>query len=307
MATVLSTVKDTSKITVLSDLFYEGHRYRKFNQGRAVVTWVVGEFYWRVKVGDRAETTDYVAPPLMLSREKSDDEITWTLLQYLEPDEVRSAFQIVSSPPRTSVSPNQTNPASAAWRSVRPVMWAALAASLLIQIGSAFATRGVQYSVGTYDFPRKPGEETQVYGPFSLPAHRSVNELTATAPLSNNWVELNGSLVETTTGQSFEFANAFEYYYGVDGDGAWSEGSTQGTSLLSAVPAGTYKLIVDGATGAGRNQPTSVALALRHDVLSWQNFWLALTLILSYPAYLLFRRLAFERERWSESDLGSHR
>lgn len=50
---------------------YKGKTYRLFDRSTPVVSAVFGEFYWKVKVGERVKGADYVKPPLMLSREES--------------------------------------------------------------------------------------------------------------------------------------------------------------------------------------------------------------------------------------------
>jgi hypothetical protein len=131
-----------------------------------------------------------------------------------------------------------------------------------------------------------------------------MNELMASAPISNSWVELQCSLVNTATGKSYDFTNGFSYYNGVDSDGRWSEGSTSEAATVSGIPAGTYKLIVaaGGADQAGHPLTVPVSISLRHDVAPWQNFWIGVLIILLYPGYLLYRHYAYERERWSEAD-----
>ena len=85
----------------------------------------------------------------------------------------------------------------------------------------------------------------QVFGPLELPARYSLNELTARAALDNSWVELNSTLVDTTTEESYDFTNAFSFYSGRDSDGYWSEGGNRDTSLVRSIPAGTYNLVVE--------------------------------------------------------------
>jgi Domain of unknown function (DUF4178) len=296
------TIRDVSNVTTTPAAHYRGHYFRRYTHGTAEVRWVVGEFYWRVKVGNEAETRDYVEPPLMLSCEKAPGEITWTLLEYLEPAEVEAAFHI-TSPQREWLAANQPNPASQKLRAIKPILLVALLAVVLVQIGTAIRAHNTRLPVGLYDMGQAKGE-SQAYGPFTFSTPGSMNEFLARAPLHNSWVELQCSLVNTVTGQSFDFTDSFSYYSGRDSDGSWSEGSDSGSTTLTGIPAGTYQLVVaaGGADQSGLPLNVPVSLALRHDVTPWQNFWLALLLILIYPGYLLYRRYASERERWSEAD-----
>jgi hypothetical protein len=180
----------------------------------------------------------------------------------------------------------------------------ALALAILIQAVTAARARSTDMFIGNYDFaPEKP---EQVFGPFTFDAPFSLNEFSAGAGITNSWVELDCALVDTVSNRQYRFSNAFSFYNGVDSDGSWSEGSTRGDSLLAHIPAGSYNLVVEGATGgdAGTKPGPSVYLAMKHDVLPWQNFWIALFCVLAYPLYLVYRSRSFERQRWAQSDFG---
>ena len=50
---------------------YKGKTFRMFERSTPVVSAVFGQFYWKVEVGERVGATDYVRPPLTLSREET--------------------------------------------------------------------------------------------------------------------------------------------------------------------------------------------------------------------------------------------
>ncbi|MFG0263471.1 MAG: DUF4178 domain-containing protein, partial [Novipirellula sp. JB048] len=79
-----------------SQVSYNGKAFRIFDRGVAYVRYVIGEFYWRVEVGERVQTADYIAPPQMLSFETtktdSSEERNVSLATYLSIEEIEAAF-----------------------------------------------------------------------------------------------------------------------------------------------------------------------------------------------------------------------
>ncbi|HEV8443658.1 MAG TPA: hypothetical protein VGQ27_09260, partial [Steroidobacteraceae bacterium] len=121
--------------------------------------------------------------------------------------------------------------------------------------------------------------------------------------LDNSWVELQFSLVNTTTGQNIDFTNARSFYRGTDSDGDWTEEEGDADSLIAGVPAGEYNLVVEGSSGGDSGHGASgVNLELRHDVAPWRNFWIGVAMVLLYPLWLCWRRAQFESNRWADSN-----
>ncbi len=87
-------------ISLLSTIVYQDETYRLYDRGDATVSFVLGEFPWKVKIGERSQNSDYIAPPNMLSLEEtisfasgtSNMEITVSKGTYVTVDEIEQAF-----------------------------------------------------------------------------------------------------------------------------------------------------------------------------------------------------------------------
>ena len=77
---------------------WQNRSYRKQYSYPAQVTWVLGEFYWRVRRDERALVTDYVgsgqASNRRLSREQTGSEVTWSEGATLDPALLARAFSM---------------------------------------------------------------------------------------------------------------------------------------------------------------------------------------------------------------------
>ncbi|MCH2212909.1 MAG: DUF4178 domain-containing protein [Fuerstiella sp.] len=84
--------------TFMGSATYDNQKFSRYDLGTATVRFVLGEFYWKVTVGDMVHTVDYIAPPLMLSSERSESddsqELNVSLGVYKSTEEIEQAFGI---------------------------------------------------------------------------------------------------------------------------------------------------------------------------------------------------------------------
>ncbi|MBU0593537.1 MAG: DUF4178 domain-containing protein [Gammaproteobacteria bacterium] len=282
-----------------------GTEYQHFQTATAKVIYVMGEFTWRVSVGEQAVVSDYVAPPLMLSEERTGGEITWSLAEYIEPEEVATAFklkQVLLRP--IGVAPNQPSPhLGKVWP-----FWKAFGAftlsALLIQIVFMIASQNKTVYQSSLEFERNGAASsltTEVF-PVSGTGNLVVRNQTS---LSNDWLYLDMELIERNSGRSYAFGRDISYYFGRDGGESWSEGNSRDEVVLSEVPAGEYFLQIHAETPAGGGERISDRLMVVRDVPQWSNFFITLLGLTIFPLLKWWRSHSFESRRWAESDYAS--
>lgn len=279
-----------------------GKTYKKFSEGRAGVRYVLGEFYWRVKVSDLAGVADYIAPPEILSGEGDGSEMVWSRGIYIEPEDIRKAFVLSENmPPKVGVAPNQPSP----YGHCKTVGWVYLLFVMLLTVMQIYFTATApakQVFQGTFEFiPSRP----IVTPAFDLPGDSANLSVDLYSPVDNNWVEVAVDLVDEKTGKSIEFTEGVEYYSGSDSDGPWTEGSKNKDLILSSVPGGKYHMVIQpNAPGAIPNKVFKITLS--RGVSVWSNFFIAFMLLSIYPLCIWCRGRAFEVRRWSESDMSPY-
>ena len=282
-------------------VFHERQSFRLFSICNAIVSYVMGEFYWRVQVGDHAFLADYIAPPAMMSLEQTRDEVSWSSGVYVAGAAIQQAFGVAGDFPRArGVGAIQPNKYSAGLR--RHGKLFVIICALLI-LGQCSITAGARNELvlrEQFNLTAPEIGKPVVLGPFTLNGAKENVELTVQSPVINNWFELDASLVNTQNQDAYHFTTGVEYYTGYDSDGFWSEGGQSNSAILSSVPGGTYQLVV--TPNSGTLGPTQYTMTLQRDAPVWSNFFLALCLLAAFPLFLLFGRSAFEKARWEESD-----
>ena len=281
---------------------YGGRTFRLFQTASATTDFVLGQFPWRVRAYDVAGVSDYVAPPLLLSAERTDQETTWSLGEYTAGSEIWKAFELPGDPPRpVGVFANQPSPhkGKVAW------YWAifAVLALLVVVAGLVRAASAAREQVfaGSYQFQPTSIDASFVTDTFTVTRDSNL-EFTISTNLTNNWAYFNFALINSDTGVALDFGREVSYYYGTDSDGRWTEGSAVDSATLSTVAAGTYYLRVEPESGTPGGPPVSYSLKIRRDVPSPVYYVLAFVVLLVPPIFVTLRAAAFEARRWQESD-----
>ncbi len=312
--TLVNTIKRKPEITQSTmgfksfesaNLEYLGDRkFRLYNKGKARVDFVIGEFYWRVSVGSEVLMADYIDPPQMLSMEKNDNEVVWSLSEHIDPSEIEEAFNVKGRLAKSSVmGAIEPSAATANWKKIW-MIWVLflvfLTCAQYFFLATAKNEMAAQY-IGNFVPNTKVNDITIPV--FNLEKNSANVLINLQAPVSNSWFYVSGELVNDTTGTSYPFEMTSEFYFGTDSDGYWSEGSASHDLEISAVPGGQYYLNIDTESGDFKDiTPKQFTVSVRRDVPSFANFgWFAFFLsIMPVWCWALMRR--DEVARWANSD-----
>ncbi len=123
---------------------WQGVSYVKRYSYAAKVTWVQGEFYWRVQRDERAQVTDYhgagAAARKRMSREQTGNEVTWSAGEALDAAVLAKAFgvPIASTPGFSRDSSPLSNITTRSLSKGTPMMvWIVVAFFILLMIMDA--------------------------------------------------------------------------------------------------------------------------------------------------------------------------
>jgi ribosomal protein L37AE/L43A len=299
---VMSRPPTTRGVIEIDSIRHGGELFKYFSTTpSAEVIQVTGEFTWRIKCGETNRVVDYVAPPLMLSQERSGSDLNWSQGRYVEPALIAGAFNLPASLPEpVGVFANQPNP----WAETVPRIWSLFAKlillAILVQAFFMFVSNEKLLLHQEFTFEPRSGEEVQSRE-FEISAKQRKIAVRQSTSLDNNWMGVDLLLVNKTTGAAWQAARELSYYWGYD-DGSWSEGSRNDEVVFRNVPAGTYYLVLDPDMAPDKFVAVRDQVEVVTPRAGWSNFVLVSLFLLIFPVFSTFRRAAFETRRWAESD-----
>lgn len=273
---------------------YLGHTFQHFQKSQAKVNYLVGEFYWRVRIGETAECSDFVAPPLMLSMEKTGKEVSWSLGEYVEGPALWQAFGLKTRPPRPrGVAPNQPSPHKGRVARYWLAFLAFLAVGFVAQLAMVTLHPAQRHSVSFETAGAQPARA--VSAPFELGGWGTAPvTLRIASNATNDWLALALQLTNVETGQAYSIRRQL----GHQRVGGQLEGHTHDVAEFEGVPRGRYTLAVDAVAPRATSGSVEVFRASR----GWSNYLLLAGFLFLWPLVAGMRSLAFETKRWSESD-----
>ncbi len=281
---------------------YSGVEYRRFSAGTAETRYVIGEFTWKVQVGETWEIIDFTAPPKSLSRESSHNETSWSMGDYLPAEEVAAAFRLKTKLPEPKgIGMAQPNPREENHRRIFYSFWKFLGLAVLAQIlwlfilgGSSLLDQRVVFSPSN--------SEPVVTQSFLLDSGARNLVLRHDTNLDNNWLGLGLTLVEKNSGRAWAAQSEISYWHGVDGGESWSEGDRARELVFHNLPAGNYYFVIDPELSAEKRVAVVDRIQVIRNQAAWSNFFFLLAFLVALPLFSRYRVNAFEQARWKEAD-----
>jgi hypothetical protein len=282
---------------------WAGETYKHFSTGSARVTYVEGEFPWRVMVGDVAQAHDYVCPPKMISVEVEQTEfgadVNFTQMRPISAGEVWAAFKRQGEPPASyGIHPAALNPFAG-----RFYLLAGLVLGLVWLTAVILYTGGRDNEVvfNTMLTPQQP-VVTQEIEIGDDGEHQTIElELTATG-MNNSWAYTEVMLVDVLTEEAIGVGLEVDAYSGVDDGESWSEGTNPHHVIVGDVRGGKYILQAQAQIDPSGVPAKNLKLTIKRDVPVLRYVFIPLLFIAAFPLINLGRRMAFEGKRWSTSD-----
>lgn len=286
----------------------QGVTYKLFQTAQVKTIYVMGEFPWRVLVGETVTGKDYTAAPLSLSEEISGTEVNWSRGEYISGQEIWAAFQPPGRPPEPKgIYFNQPNPYPGAGK-----MWLTSGfftlALLVLMVATLIFSRNEKVYQNTYTFTPDAKEASFVTPSFELKGGEDNVEIELATNLSNSWAYFDFALINEQTGTAYNIGKEVSFYEGRDSDGYWSEGGRDDKIRLGSVPAGRYYLRVEPESAKAPTGVFTVSRSVQYTLsvirgkpVIWP-YLLAIPFLWILPMLSGVRRASFEGARWAEAD-----
>lgn len=282
-------------------LAYGDRKFQRYARYKSTVKYAIGEFGYNTFEDKTKVYEEWIAPPFILIREKNEDELYWSLGEYITPKELEGIFPEMIVPEQTGVGATQVQKGAMSLNVWLKPSIAFVALLFIIQL--------LQSSLASEKklFGAKYGKsDTDTSGLIVSPAfevdQKSALQIDLYLDLNNDWFDLDFELVNDLTGERFEGAKSLEFYAGYDDEGSWSEGKKSDYIIISSVPQGRYHLNLYPQWDKAQLSPAQFTINAFQGPSLWANFLLFLLISLVAPVVLYLRIKSFEARRWMESD-----
>ena len=284
-----------SRGLVQKDAVSLGRRtFRLFERYAAKIAYVEGELTWIAKRFDETHVAEAIDPPFMFSYERGENELEYSIGEYMPAQDVHAAFAI--KPPDRPVGihpaqPYEPGPLMPSLAKVSPYFMAVAVIGFFIVTIFGGGRELVRYDAGTVQQPKTV--------PFTVKNADQLLELELTAPLTNNWVYFEVNVNDAETDETvLNLGKEISYYEGYDSDGRWTEGSHRERALFKVPDAGDYEIEIAQVEDGGTVPRLSIRLYEQVMVKRYVVMLLILSAAAAFIPFLLRQR--FEKKRWAD-------
>lgn len=282
--------KDMRHLDTHSKFKVKGESYQFFETYQAEITYVAGELTWVAQLGDTSLLRDAIAPPLMYSLEEIENELEYSLTEYIETDEIESNFDLTFDINQSSIHPAQ--PFKAPIReALSKVSRIPLILSFLVVFTFGLIAGGKTiFSEKISNFP----EGRTIVRHFTIDNSKHLVEIGFDNAYANRWQIKDITLFDEQN-EVFSFGKKLI-------STSSSLKKQTGKARFSIKKSGNYSLRMQVSKGKDYSKPIqrqAIHLTVKQGVMGNKYFkYLLYISLISFLAFYLSRYF-FEKKRWA--------
>lgn len=312
---IYSEVTETKYPINSTEVEYNDLVYSKFNFYTFYYVGAEGEFDFNVYYSVKPKVVEYIYPPYGLVKETKDGEVIWYSTEYIDSSTVKRLFEKTSNlvfPKKEGVASIQPLKIGVNRNRVlknlfiTPLVMFAILLLFIIEEKELvkFNVPVNKLKVDTLGVVIPSGEEQFTSMPFKVKnwTGSSSLKIEAFSYVENDWVELEGQLLNEVSGEEDYVNIGIEYYHGSD----WSEGSQESDVIVSSVSDGSYRFVGKTISSNTTNGADQIFVKIYQTGVIWKNFWLILLAVSILPGSIYLYQSSFESNRWLTSNLNDN-
>lgn len=265
------------------------------------IPWAVGEFDWNITAdeGPHMEVYEFIDPPAIIVTEEDAVKKDCYWGKFIDRTEVAAAFGVSMSdlPPKFGKGvleiPKFMEQSRPLQRFTLLILGLIVFVPMIISMFSPATKIFAANYTTSKDTTTWSGIHPIVSEPFEVKKSGALN-LTFQTSIDNDWMELSVSLVNNSTGKTYNFTKVFEYWHGYSDGESWSEGDWEDDASLSDIPKGVYHLNIYPYTESA--SPINLGVIVEQNTVLYSNLIIMVLLVLIYPWILHIKKSAHNGE-----------
>lgn len=304
---ILPTPTDWRHLEPKARIQAGGKRYRFYDAYPATIVDVAGELPWIAGVDDRIDMADAIAPPHILCRERSGQELEFSRGEYLPLEQIQTAFlrhdketsELAKGTPLADLKPPRGVHPAQPYVPSPPIAALGKAGLIFTPVALLLALVVGLWGSGqdrlTETFRADQLAAGAISRTFEVQDADKLVEVDLAAPVNNSWTWFDMTVLKDQQ-EVFSLGKEISYYHGYEGGEHWSEGSVEATALFRVPEPGRYAIRFEA--GEGDLQGRSLSVRIREGVMlvRWYLWLAALSAVALALPYL--RKGLTEMKRW---------
>jgi hypothetical protein len=279
--------------------FSPNRTFRQYTKYSFEIEWASGEFDWDITTdeGPHMEVYEFVdAPDIIVTEEDGDKKVCYQG-KFVDRTDVAVGFgvSLSSLPPKFGAGvleiPKFIEQEKPMNRFTLLLIGIVLLSPFIISMFKPSRLVFNEVYRTTKDTSAWSSINPIVTPPFEV-KHSGALNVEFVTNITNNWIELQASLVNDKTGKTYEFTKALEFYQGYEGGESWSEGDFESDVNFSSVPAGTYHINL--YPYAETSIPIDINVRVEQNTVLYSNIAWMLAAVLTLPILRSWRKSAYE-------------